>query len=143
MHDDWPIFHAFQICKPIGPDYVQREFYHGKDKIHCYAFQVTTAIDGMIIDVFGGFPGSRHDSYMFDSSLFNTRFEHCQIGNIIQYKSYMDKGYRTDTHAVAAYHINVNTPEIHRIANAVMTGQRIGVEWGICEWESICHVSND
>ena len=62
------------------------------------------------------------------SCLFNTRFEHCQIGNIIQYKSYMDKGYRTDTHAVAAYHINVNTPEIHSIANAVMTGQRIGVE---------------
>ena len=26
-----------QICKPIGPDYVQREFYHGKDKIHCCA----------------------------------------------------------------------------------------------------------
>jgi len=50
----------------------------------------------------------------------------------------MDKGYRTDRHAVAAYHINVNTPEIHRIANAVMTGQRIGVEWGIGKVYVMC-----
>jgi hypothetical protein len=25
----------FQICKPEGPDFVQREFYYGKDSVHC------------------------------------------------------------------------------------------------------------
>jgi len=57
-----------QVCKPIGPDYIQREFYHGKDRIHCHASQVTTGLDGMIMDILGGFPGSRHDSHIFDSS---------------------------------------------------------------------------
>jgi len=28
-----------QICKPDGIYFVQREFYHGKDKIRCMAFQ--------------------------------------------------------------------------------------------------------
>jgi len=40
--------------------------------------------------------------------------------NIVQYKKYIDKGYRTHTYAIAAYHINENSPQIHRIANAVM-----------------------
>ena len=90
---------------------VRQEFYHGKDKIHCYAFQVTTGLDGMIMDIFGGFPGSMHDSDIFDSSLFNNRFEQIQIENIIPYKTYMDKGYRIHSHAIAAYHINENTPQ--------------------------------
>ena len=84
----------------------------------------------MIMDIFGGFPGSMHDSHIFDSSLFYNRFEQIQIENIIPYKTYMDKGYRIHSHAIAAYHTNENTPQIHTIANAVMTGQRIG-EWGI------------
>ena len=130
-----------QIYKPIGPDYVQREFYHGKDKIHCCAFQVTTGMDGIIMDVYGGFAGSRHDSYIFDSSLFNMRFADSQQGHPnIQYKSYMDKGYRNDTHAIAAYHILANNPQVHRNKNAVMSKQRIGVEWGIGKIYVICPI---
>jgi len=81
-----------QICRPNGPHYVQREFYHGKDKIHCFAFQVTTGMDGLVMDMFG-FPGSRHDSHIFNQSQLNQRFANIQVNNIIQYKSYMDKGY--------------------------------------------------
>jgi len=53
----------------------------------------------------------------------------------IQYKSYMDKGYRNDTHAIAAYHILAN----HRNTN-VMSKQRIGVEWGIGKIYVICPI---
>ena len=79
-----------QICKPNGRYFVQREFYHGKDKIHCMAFQVTTAMDGMIVDLFGGFPGSRHDSHIFNSSLLNQRLSGVQQNFGTQFKSYMD-----------------------------------------------------
>ena len=36
--------------------------------IHCVVFQVTTGIDGIIMDMYGGFPGSRHDSHIYTSS---------------------------------------------------------------------------
>jgi len=122
----------------MGANYVQREYYHGKDKIHCVAFQVTTGIDGIIMDMYGGFPGSRHDSHIYTSSLFNRRFAEIQQINNIQYKTYVDKGYYNDTHTVAAYHININTPIEHRNANNIMTRQRIGVEWGIEKIYVIC-----
>ena len=77
------------------------------------------------------FPGSRHDSHIYTSSLFNRRFAEIQQINNIQYKTYADKGYYNDTHTVAAYHINIYTPIEHRNANNIMTQQRIGVEWGI------------
>jgi hypothetical protein len=50
----------------------------------------------------------------------------------------MDKGCRIDTHVVAAYHINENTSEIHRIADAIMTEHRIGVEWGMGKVYVMC-----
>ena len=88
------------------------------------------------MDVYGGFAGSRHDSYIFDSSLFNMRFADSQQEHPnIQYKSYMDKGYRNDTHAIAAYHILAN----HRNTN-VMSKQRIGVEWVIRKIYVICPI---
>jgi len=122
----------------LGANYMQKEYYHGKDKIHYVAFQVTTGIDGIIMDMYGGFPGSRHHSHIYTSSLLNRRFAEIQQINNIQYKTYADKGYYNDTHTVAAYHININTPIEHRNANNIMTRQRIGVEWGIEKIYVIC-----
>lgn len=133
----------FPICKPEGRYYVQREYYYGKDKIHCMAFQVTTAIDGMIVDLYGGYPGSRHDSHVFNSSLFNERLHNAQQNRNPQYKSYMDKGYYTDTHVVAAYTIGAHSPPDHIEANRIMSMQRIGVEWGINKIKSLCPFIND
>jgi len=132
-----------EICRPMGPYHIQREYYHGKDKIHCLAFQATTAMDGMIVDLFGGYPGSRHDSYICNRSLLNQRIRQSQLGNQIQYKTYMDKGYVSDTHSVAAYHIYPHSPEEHRNANRIMSPQRIGVEWGINKLGVVCPFIHD
>ncbi len=121
----------FPICRPSGPDFVQREFYYGKDSMHCLGFQVTTAPDGMIVDLFGGFPGSRHDAHILVSSQLNRRLHDIQVGRPTQYKSYMDKGYYNDSHLIAAYKIYDDTPQWQRDSNRIMSPMRIGVEWGI------------
>jgi hypothetical protein len=132
-----------EICRPDGRNFVQREFYYGKDKVHCLAFQVTTAIDGMIVDMYGGYPGSRHDSHIFNSSLLNDRIRAAQENREIHYKSYMDKGYYTDTHVVAAYHIGPNSPPHHAEANRIMSPQRISVEWGMSKIKAMCPFITD
>ena len=63
-----------QRCRPMGPDYVQSEFYHGEDKMHCITFQLTTGMDGLTMDMFV-FPGLRHDNHIYNCSLFNQRLE--------------------------------------------------------------------
>jgi len=88
-------------------------------------------MDGMIIDLYGGFPGSRHDAHIFTSSLLNRRLAAVRLNRHTQYKSYMDKGYYNDTHAIAAHRVNANTPPWQIQSNNIMTPQRIAVEWSI------------
>lgn len=118
-----------QICKPSGPRFLEREMYSKKDEYHCLQFQCVTGIDGMIMDLFGGYAGSRHDWHIYQRSLFNQRFADAQLNELFQYKSYSDKGYHQSTHGHAAYPIYANTPEWMRNCNNIMSPKRIGVEW--------------
>jgi hypothetical protein len=127
-----------QICQPDGRHYVEREFYHGKDKIHCLAFQVTTGIDGMIVDLLGGFPGSRHDSHVFRKSMLNRRLSECQRGIERHFKTYADKGYYNDTHIHASHHEGANVQLWQLDDNRIMSPTRIGVEWGIGKVYVVC-----
>jgi hypothetical protein len=103
----------FPVCRPDGPNFLQKEFFYGKDSKHCLGFQVTSGMDGMVVDLFGGFPGSRHDSHIFRSSMLNSRMSEAQVDRNVQYKCYMDKGYYTDTHVVAAYQVHNEAPPAH------------------------------
>ena len=61
-----------------------------------------------------------------------------QLLVICQYRVYTDKGFDDDTHVHAAYHgPGVVTPQQH-VWNAMMSPERVGVEWGFGRVKARC-----
>lgn len=53
---------ARPICRP-GEN--QQEFFSGHKRYHCVKYQSVVAPDGIIVSLFGAFPGRRHDGGSF------------------------------------------------------------------------------
>jgi hypothetical protein len=81
-------------------------------------------MDGMIMDIFGGYAGIRHDWYIFQKSQFNSRSLLAQILIEQQYKAYSDKGYHHASHLWAAFLIRHNSPQWHRDSNRIMSRKK-------------------
>ena len=60
--------------------------------------QGVIAPNGLLVDVWGMYPGRRHDEHMVFDSGVNTRMRDCQAGNILQYKIMGDKAYSVRSH---------------------------------------------
>ena len=124
-----------RICRPEGVWGVQKAFFSG-DKWYCnVGSQCMCGPDGIIYDWFMGPVGRHSDQYFFHESDLNERLRTAQIGNLIQYWTYTDKGY------VAASHTRCS----HRAADAwdrhfdtIMSTARVAVEWGFGKIQHRC-----
>lgn len=122
-----------EISRPGGDEAVQMRCFNGKDRIHCLEFQGVSFPDGMIGDLYGPVPGSRHDSYISRVSRIMDRMRDCQIGRHVQYGLYRDKAYCNIPPWGYAAHRKPNAPLEMDPAlaheNRVMSKLRLGVEW--------------
>ena len=82
----------------------------------------------MVVDLFGPIAGARHDEAVNRMSEFNTRLAAVQIHQVNQYSDYKDKDYVARSHGHVAYR-GRNLPQQLIDANAIMSPQRVGVEW--------------
>lgn len=105
---------------------MQASFYNGHKKSHCIGLQAITGPDGMIYDVHTVEVGRRNDAHFMTRSNVNNVLATSQLGHTRQYKVYLDKGYATLSHCIAATRMNP-TPQQTR-DSAYMSTVRISVE---------------
>lgn len=98
--------------------------------IHSHGAQGVIGPDGFFYDWFDG-PVSKHgDRYFATESRVNETLTQLQLGELIQYIIYGDKGYTAKSHMLCSHHGPAFvTPQMDN-DNWVMSRQRIGVEWG-------------
>ena len=119
---------SVEVLRLGGPHIRQARIYNGHHRVHCLQFQTSAGLDGMVVDLFGPIAGARHDEAVNRMSEFNTRLAAAQIHQVNQYSDYKDKGYVARSHGHVAYR-GRNLPQQLIDANAIMSPQRVGVEW--------------
>jgi hypothetical protein len=68
----------------------------------------------------------------------NSILHNCQLAQQVQYWLYTDKGFDSDTHVRAAHHgPGYVSPQQH-LYNAIMTPERVSIEWGFGRIKARC-----
>jgi hypothetical protein len=128
--------------RPISkPSFLQGACYNGKDRVHSLKWQGLTTPDGMLRQLCGPYPGSRHDMHLLHKSellSYINSLPRAPDGGM--YSVYADQGY-----AACA---GIETPffdgavnAVHEAYNQAMASARICVEWSfaeiLCHWASL------
>lgn len=77
MRNVWAVIDGtkFPICKPGGPDILQRVNWSGKDQIHALSYQAVVAPDGMFVNFYGGIEGRHNDLTLLQMSRLEEKME--------------------------------------------------------------------
>ena len=116
-------------CRPGGHDDLQRQLYSGHKRTHGLKWQGLMLPNGIIADLYGPYPGRRHDSFLLGDSMLNDRLQLWQQNEPVQYKVYGDSAYPVQSH-ISRGHKGVALTEAQQRENRDMSAARICVEWG-------------
>jgi hypothetical protein len=130
-----------QICRP-GPRHVrgahgrvdiQRLFYSGHKRKHALKFQTMVAPCGIIMHLFGPFPGRGNDGRMLRESglmadLTRLRTIMNAAGVLVDYYVYGDAAYPVSPYMMRSLH-GIGLTAVDRAVNTDMSNVRISVEW--------------
>eukprot|EP00752_Nemacystus_decipiens_P009445 g8444.t1 len=119
----------FEICRVRGRNNTQEAFWDGHHRRHALGMQGVIAPNGLLVDVWGMYPGRRHDEHMVFDSGVNTRMRDCQAGNVLQYKIMGDKAYSVRSHIGSPFVGNNISPQ-QRAFNLNLSRLRVSVEHG-------------
>ena len=108
--------------------------YNGHKKYTCLAYMVVTAMDGMIMNLYGPMSGRRNDMALQNHSQINAQMQNAQIGHPTEYTLASDKGFYNETH-MKPMMTEPLTPEQEQ-ANHEFSSMRVAVEWDIGRVES-------
>lgn len=125
------------VARPKRDD-DQRSLYNGHKKTHAIKFQVLTAPDGLMVDVYGGSAGSRHDITMYRLSGLAERLTEADV------TAYGDSGY-VGADVIRFAVRNPRNGQMHhsdQARNSTMSSFRIAVEWSIGIFKKSYHISH-
>jgi hypothetical protein len=128
--------------RPIPkPTYLQSAVYNGKDRTHAVKYQALVTPDGMLHQLAGPWPGSRHDMHMLHKSKL-----HAYVRGLPSradggsFAVYADQGY-AESPQVKTPFFDGATNSFHEAINQAMASSRIAVEWAfgdiILLWASL------
>jgi hypothetical protein len=126
------------MCKP---DQMQGPCYTGKDKCHALKYQGLTTPNGLLHQLCGPWPGSRHDMHMLHKSELVSYLQQLpQDANHRIFSVYADQGYAACSGIVTPY-FDGAVNAVHEAYNQAMASARICVEWAfgdiLCYWASL------
>lgn len=132
-----------RVSRPAGPYWKQYAWFSGDKWFHCLGAQGVLAPNGLFVDWFDGPVGRQNDKYFWRDSGVNGILRDLQIGNLIQYWAYGDKGYNNSSHLRAAAHLPGPPLTVLQIfENWLMAKERISVEWGYAKVKARCPLLN-
>jgi hypothetical protein len=116
--------------RPIPkPTFLQSAVYNGKDRVHAIKYQALVTPDGMLHQLAGPWPGSRHDMHMLHKSKL-----HAYVRGLpsradgSSFAVYADQGY-AESPEVKTPFFDGATNAFHEAVNQAMASSRIAVEW--------------
>jgi len=127
----------------------RRTNYSGHKKMHCYGFMVSTAPDGLIVDLQGAYAGRKNDHMVQNESLISMRLVAAQAGNVIVYETTSDKGLHNQPCVVPMYNNVVNTAA-QTLSNRMWATLRVSNEqtigivnnmWRYCDFPKVLNSS--
>lgn len=128
--------------RPIPkPKHLQSAVYNGKDKVHALKYQSLVTPDGMLQQLAGPWPGSRHDMYAFHKSKLKEFVQALpQRADGTTFAVYADQGYAASREVETPY-FDGAADAIHEAINQAMASSRIAVEWAfgdiVALWASL------
>lgn len=129
LHNCWGFIDgtARPICRPsIG----QEQYFSGHKRTHCVKYQSVLCPDGIIVSLFGAYPGRRHDAGILrESNLYAQLQECCTFNDGTYFVLYGDPAYGVQQLLLSPYRNRILTPHQQQF-NARMSSVRQAVEWG-------------
>lgn len=128
--------------RPIPkPTYLQASVYNGKDRVHAIKYQALVTPDGMLHQLAGPWPGSRHDMHMLHKSKLHAYVRGLPLrADGSSFAVYADQGY-AESPEVKTPFFDGATNSFHEAINQAMASSRIAVEWAfgdiILLWASL------
>ena len=127
------------VCKPT---HLQAACYNGKDRVHALKYQALVTPDGILHQLCGPWPGSRHDMHLLHKSelmAYVRSLPRPAPGNGDMYAVYADCGYAAAPGIQTPY-FDAALNAVHEAWNQAMATSRISVEWAfgdiVCYWAS-------
>ena len=116
--------------RPIPkPTYLQSAVYNGKDKVHAIKYQALVTPDGMLHQLAGPWPGSRHDMHMLHKSKLRDYVAGLPSRpDGTSFVVYADQGYAQSPEVETPF-FDGATNAFHEAINQAMASSRIAVEW--------------
>jgi hypothetical protein len=125
------------MCKPT---HLQAACYNGKDRVHALKWQGLTTPDGMLLQLCGPYPGSRHDMHMLHKSELMSYVRQLPRVNGDIVSVYADQGYASSPGLITPF-FDGAINAVHEAYNQAMASARICVEWSfadiLCYWASL------
>ena len=128
--------------RPIPkPTYLQAAVYNGKDRVHAIKYQALVTPDGMLQQLAGPWPGSRHDMHMLHQSQLRAFVRSLPArGDGTSFVVYADQGYAESAEVETPY-FDGAANAVHEGINQAMASSRIAVEWAfgdiVALWASL------
>jgi hypothetical protein len=126
------------MCKPGD---LQASCYNGKDRVHALKYQGLTTPDGLLLQLCGPWPGSRHDMHMLHKSQLMDYIQ-ClpRSPNGDMFSVYADQGYAAAPGLETPF-FDGAVNAVHEAYNQALSSARICVEWTfgdiLCKWASL------
>jgi len=116
--------------RPIPkPTHLQGAVYNGKDRVHALKYQAFVTPDGMLHQLAGPWPGSRHDMHMLHrSELVRYMLSLPPAPGGGQFSCYADQGYAQGP-CIETPYFDGAANAVHEAYNQAMASSRIAVEW--------------
>ncbi|ETP45982.1 hypothetical protein F442_07710 [Phytophthora nicotianae P10297] len=139
------------ICRPqprqngTGKMLMQQSVYNGHKRKHGLKFQTLVTPDGLIIHLFGQFPGRNHDIKMFAKSGLADQVR--SDSRFVDYRIFGDCAYGRDDVMLSPFEGAVgNLTEAQKDINSKMSKVRVSVEWSYAQvvnyWKTLDVKSN-
>jgi hypothetical protein len=128
--------------RPIPkPTYLQAAVYNGKDRVHAIKYQALVTPDGMLHQLAGPWPGSRHDMHMLHKSKLRAYVAGLPVrADGTSFVVYADQGYAQSPEVETPF-FDGATNSFHEAINQAMASSRIAVEWAfgdiVLQWASL------
>lgn len=123
------------------PKHLQGAVYNGKDRVHALKYHALVIPNGIIHQLAGPWPGSRHDMHLLAQVDLKKHMRELPTdANDHSFSVYADQGY-AEAPGIATPYFDGAINVAHEIHNQVMASSRIAVEWAfgdiIVQWAAL------
>ena len=123
------------------PKHLQAAVYNGKDRVHALKYHALVIPNGIIHQLAGPWPGSRHDMHLLSQANLKQHLRELPTdADDRMFSVYADQGYAESPGIRTPFFDGLINPA-HEIHNQVMASSRIAVEWAfgdiIVQWASL------